>query len=233
MNSFSLEKLSFTTINELPDGWQNKDYLALLQRMAYDKAEEIPASELKAMCMMSLTDLQPAEAAEVVLGYLFAEQLSDGQLENLSHQMLTEKLWEEYPEFSLHEGFFKATQLLHQAYNGKFPRAEAVRIQLRLTPEQASSLSLLDAAHPEAPMLRLLAQGMPENALLNRLFSDQLAGDSFPEASQILWRMTTLEKDNSHRMVEVVGSAYWLEDFKHAESYLAQTQADRLADQEG
>jgi hypothetical protein len=231
MKIFSLEPLSFESIEELPEGWQSQDYLALLQAMAYDKAEDIPDSELKAMCQMSLTDLEPAQAAQVTLGYLFADQLSEGQLENLSHQMLTERLWEEHPELSLHEGFFKATQLLHAAFNGTFPKAQAVRFQVSITAEQAGSLSLFDA-RPAAPLLRLLAQGMPANALLNRLFSDQLAGDSFPEAQHILWRLTTLEQDDSHRVFEMVSSAYWLEEFKYAESYQAPTQADRLAQEE-
>lgn len=231
MKAFSLEPLSFQTIDELPHSWQSKDYQALLQRMEYDNAEEIVDSELKAMCLMCFTDLEPAEAAQVTLGYLFADQLSEGQIENLSHQMLTEKLWEEYPELSLHQGFFKATQLLHSAYNGKFPRAEAVQFQIKLTAEQAASLSLFET-NPAAPLLRLLAQGMPDNALLNRLFSEQLAGDSFPEAQHIIWQLATIEKTNLHLVFEIVSSAYWLEDFKYADSYLAQTQADSLGEEE-
>src|SRR5690348_10872570 len=111
MKTFSLERLSFNTITKLLDSWQNKDYQELLKQMDYDKPEDIPDSELKAMCLMSFTDLEPTEAAQVTLEYLFAEQLTEGQIENLAHQMLTEKLWEEYPELPLHQGFFKATQL--------------------------------------------------------------------------------------------------------------------------
>jgi hypothetical protein len=180
---------------------------------------------------MSFTDLEPVEAAQVTLGYLFAGQLSAGQIENLSHQMLTEKLWEEYPELSLHQGFFKATQLLYTAYNGKFPRAEAVQFQIKLTAEENASVLLFDS-NPEAPLLRLLAQGMPDNALLNRLFSEKLAGDSFEEAKHIIWRLDIIEKGNSHVIFEIIGSAYWLEDFKYADSYVGQTQADRLPEEE-
>jgi hypothetical protein len=231
MNKFSLERLFFATIHELPNSWKNKDYLALLKQMGYDNAEEIPDSELQAMCLMSLTDLEPVQAAQVTLGYLFAGQLSAGQIENLSHQMLTEKLWEEYPELSLHEGFFKATQLLYTAYNGKFPRAEAVQFQIKLTAEENASLFLFDS-NPEAPLLRLLAQGMPDSALLNRLFSEKLAGDSFEEANHIIWRLDIIEKGNSHVIFEIVSSAYWLEDFKYADSYVGQTQPDRLPEEE-
>jgi hypothetical protein len=231
MNKFSVERLSFATIHALPHSWKNKDYLALLKQMGYDNPEEIPDSELQAMCLMSFTDLEPVEAAQVTVGYLFAGQLSAGQIENLSHQMLTEKLWEEYPELSLHQGFFKATQLLYTAYNGKFPRAEAVQFQIKLTAEENASVLLFDS-NPEAPLLRLLAQGMPDNALLNRLFSEKLAGDSFEEAKHIIWRLDIIEKGNSHVIFEIIGSAYWLEDFKYADSYVGQTQADRLPEEE-
>jgi hypothetical protein len=227
MNKFSVERLSFAMIHELPHSWENKDYLGLLTQMGYENPEEIPDSELQAMCLMSLTDVEPVEAAQVTLGYLFAGHLSAGQIENLSHQMLTEKLWEEYPELSLHQGFFKATQLLYTAYNGKFPRAEAVQFQLKLTPEEGASLSLFDG-NPEAPLLRLLAQGMPDRALLNRLFSEKLAGDSFDEAKHILWQLNTIEKDDNYIIFEIISSAYWLEDFKYADSYIAQTQIDAV-----
>lgn len=231
MKKFSVERLTFATIHELPDSWQNKDYQALLKQMDYDNPEEIPDAELKAMCLMSFTDLEPAEAAQVTLEYLFAEQLTTGQIENISHQMLTEKLWEEYPELSLHEGFFKATQLLYTAYNGKFPRAEAVQFQVKITAEQTADLSLFDD-NLEAPLLRLLAQGMPDNALLNRLFGEKVAGEPFSEAKHIIWRSDNVGKGDNHLVFDVVGSAYWLEDFKYADSYVAQTQADSVQAEE-
>ncbi|QHT67359.1 hypothetical protein GXP67_12300 [Rhodocytophaga rosea] len=230
MNTFLVERLTFATIHELPYSWENKDYLALLNQIGYDKPEEIPDAELQAMCLMSLTDVEPVEAAQVIIGYLFAGQLSEGQIKNLSHQMLTEKLWEEYPELSLHEGFFKATQLLYTAYNGKFPGAEAVAFQLKLTAEENASLFLFES-NPEPPLLRLIAQGMPDRALLNRLFSEKLAGNSFEEAKHIIWRLHTIEKDNNYIIFEIVSSAYWLEDFKYADSYVAQTQPD-IVDEE-
>ncbi|MCB2408434.1 hypothetical protein [Hymenobacter lucidus] len=225
MKNFTVERLSFDTLSELPGSWTNQDYLELLRLMSYDSPEAIEPAELKAMCQMSLTDLEPAEAAQLVMGYLFEDELTIGQAENLAHQMLTEKLWEENPQLGQHEGFFKATQLLHEAYNGKFPRTEAVQFQVQLTAEAPEDLALF-ATQPEAPLLRLLAQGMPDNTLLNRLFGDQLAGTSFPEAPHIIWQLRTIKQDASSMILEVVSSAYWLDDFKYADTYAATTQAD-------
>ncbi|MCB2377597.1 hypothetical protein LGH70_08385 [Hymenobacter sp. BT635] len=230
MKNFTVERLSFETLSVLPGSWTNQDYLELLRLLEFDEAGEIEPAELKAMCLMALTDLEPTEAAQLVLNYLFADQLTMGQVENLAHQMLTEKLWEENPQLHQHEGFFKATQLLYEAYNGKFPRAEAVQFQVQLTAEDADSLALF-ATQPEAPLLRLLAPGMPDNTLLKRLFGEQLAGGSFPEAPYIIWQLRTIRQDAATLVLEVVGSAYWLDDFKYADTYAATTQADEVVEE--
>ena len=157
---FTVERLSFATLTELPNSWQNKDYKALLEKMNYDNPDGISEAELKEMCLMSFTDLEPREAAEIALGYLFPEELNAGQIENLSHQMLTEKLWEENPELPLHKGFYQATQLLHDAYNGTFPATKAVEFKVKVTAENPEDLAIFAEA-PAAPLVRLLAPACP------------------------------------------------------------------------
>lgn len=229
MQTFTVERLSFDSLTELPNSWQASDYKALLTKTGYDNPEELAPDELKTMCLMALADLEPAEAAQAVLEHLFEDQLTAGQIENLAHQMLTEKLWEENPQLEQHEGFFKATQLLYTAYNGKFPRAEAVQFQVQLTADDSEAFALFDT-DPEAPLLRLLAQGMPDNALLKRLFHEQLDGTSFPEAPAIVWQLRPVSKAEQSATFEVVSSAYWLDDFKYADSYQATTQADTVTE---
>ncbi|WBO85016.1 hypothetical protein [Hymenobacter yonginensis] len=230
MQKFTIERLTFDTLTKLPNSWEPADYKALLTKTGYDNPDEIAANELTDMTHMALTDLEPTEAAQLVLEYLFEDQLTTGQIENLAHQMLTEKLWEENPELEQHEGFFKATQLLYTAYNGKFPRAEAVQFQVQLTAEDAEALSIFDQ-QPEAPLLRLLAQGMPDNTLLKRLFHEQLDGTSFPESPSIIWQLTPSKKTDKSVVFDVVSSAYWLDDFKYADTYEATTQADAVSEE--
>ncbi|WP_310393394.1 hypothetical protein [Hymenobacter sp.] len=227
MHAFTVERLSFASLTELPHSWQNQDYRALLQLMNYDNPDEIKEAELKDMCLMSFTDLEPREAAEVVLGYLFPEQLNAGQIENLAHQMLTEKLWEENPELPLHKGFYQTTELLHTAYNGTFPRAQAVQFRVKCTAANPDDLAIFADA-PAAPLVRLLAQGLPDNALINRLFTEQLAGPRFDEAQHMLWGLTTVSTATDAVVFDVVSSAYWLEDFKYADVYEATTHADAV-----
>ena len=228
---FTVERLSFATLTELPNSWQNTDYKALLEKMNYDNPDGISEAELKDMCLMSFTDLEPREAAEIVLAYLFPEELNAGQIDNLAHQMLTEKLWEENPELPLHRGFYQATQLLHDAYNGTFPRTQAVEFTVKCTAENPANLAVFADA-PAAPLLRLLAQGLPDNALLNRLFSTQLADSKFEEAKSILWQLTPGSPEENSIVFDVVGSTNWLEDFKYADVYEAPTHADAVVGEE-
>lgn len=228
-NKFAVEVLTFTTIQELPNAWTNDDYKSLLAKMDYEDPDEIPDSELKEMCFMSLTDLEPAEAATLVLEYLQTDELSDGQIENLSHQMLTEKLWEENPKLDLHIRFFNATQLLYAAYNGKFPRTEAVQFQLKITAQNPDDLNIFDQS-PQAALLRILAQGMSDHNLVKRLFKDQLEGTSFPEAENIIWQLNTLEKSTNEVVFDIVSSAYWLDDIKYSNHYEATSHADVTAE---
>lgn len=230
-NKFAVEVLSFATIQELPNSWTRDDYKALLIKMDYENPNEIPEAELKEMCLMSITDLEPSDAAKLVLEYLDQDLLTDGQIENLSHQMLTEKLWEENPKLDLHVSFFKATQLLYEAYNGKFPRAEAVQFQLKITTQNPDNLSIFDK-NPQAPILRILAQGMSDRSLVNRLFEDQLQGASFPEAENIIWKLDVLEKETNAMVIDIVSSAYWLDDIKYANNYEATSHSDIVVENE-
>lgn len=226
MQNFTVERLSFQHLSELPGAWQAADYKAILTKLDFDDPEAIDPAELKAMCQMALTDLEPAAAAQLVLDYLFADQLTAGQIDQLAHQMQTEKLWEENPKLELHEGFFNATQLLYEAYNGQFPHPQAVEFTIKVTATDPADLTLFDQA-PAAPVLRLLAPGLSDRALLNRLFGDQLAGPVFAEAPAILWQITPSEQTATSVVLAIIGSDYWLEEFKYADTYQAATHADQ------
>ncbi len=227
MSSFKVEILSFNSINELPDSWSKSDYLALLSSMDYANPEEIKDAELKEMALMSITDFEPVESAKIVLDYLINERLTEGQIENLSHEIITEKLWEEYPELSLHPDLFRATQLLYQAYNGKFPRTEAVQFQIKITGDVA-----IFEENPEAPIVRLLAAGMSDHSLIHRLYTDQIEGENFEDAKNILWQLKTIANDDTSVTYDIVSSSYWLDEIKYADTYEAESHADAPVEEE-
>jgi hypothetical protein len=227
MSQFKVKVLSFEQIQELPGSWEKSDLINLLNAMDYDNPAEIKDSELKEMCMMSLTDFEPEEAAKIVLDYTIAERLTEGQIENLSHEILTEKLWEEYPELHLHPDLFRSTQLLYDAFNGKFPRAEAVRFTIEI---EGDVHIFNDQA--EAPILRILAAGMSDRSLIHRLFSEQIEGDRFDEAKDILWQLNIVSQSETSVTYDIVSSAYWLDEIKYADSYDAEAHADTVPDED-
>tara|TARA_R100001369_G_scaffold89527_1_gene127258 strand:+ start:3855 stop:4532 length:678 start_codon:yes stop_codon:yes gene_type:complete len=221
---YRIELKKFETIRELPNSWDNDNYAELLEIMEFGDTATISSSELKEMCMLSLTDFEPPEAAEIVLGYLFKDNLSSSQIANLSHEMLHEKMWEEYADLSLHEQFFNAGQLLFQAFNGKFPQPEALRFKLELEAAKKEDMSVFKSDF-EASIIRLLVAGMPKNTLLNRLFSEQLEGQAFPDAKDIIWQYNRESLGDKSMVIEVISSVYWFHDLKFTVPFEAELTA--------
>lgn len=224
---FKVERLNFKAIAELPNSWTAQDYSSLLEIMDYGDTTELPPEESKEMCLMSLTDNEPEDAAKVVLEHVFKNRLTKGQIDNISNEMLEEKIWEEYADLSLHEDFFNVNQLLYQAYNGKFPQPEAVKFQMRLTAKDSNAFSIFKI-FPEASLIRLMVVGMPKNTLIYRLFEEQIEGKEFNDAKDIIWQFKMEYVNDYEVLVDIISSAYWFHDFKYAEDFEGETFSDQI-----
>tara|TARA_R110001632_G_scaffold19898_1_gene59812 strand:+ start:10664 stop:11350 length:687 start_codon:yes stop_codon:yes gene_type:complete len=225
--SFKVEKLKFVSIEELPNSWSNQNYSDLLDLMDFDGISELEPEELKEFCLMSLADNEPEDAAKIVLTYIFKNRLSKGQIDNLSNEMLDEKMWEEYADISMHEDFFNINQLLYQAYNGKFPNPKAVMFQVKVTAKSKEDLSIFNN-FPEASLIRLLVRGLPENTLIYRLFEEQIEGLKFKDAKDIIWQLTIEKTDERVLVFNAISSSYWFHDFKYVDTYEGTTHADKI-----
>lgn len=217
---YTIAPIKFQTIEELPHAWNNDDYKKWLDAAEYGDTSDLSSQELKEMCLLSISDNEPNEAAKLVLAYVFGDRLNQGQIDNLSHEMETEKVWEEYAELSMHEEFFNATQLLYKAYNGKFPHPEAVRFKMKVTSKEKTGMEIFEK-DTEAVLIRLLVQGMPENTLINRLFDEELKGGDFKDAKDIIWQYTQESTEDNHQAFEIISSTYWFNDLKFAETFEA------------
>lgn len=217
---FTLEPYKFETIEELPSAWNDDSYKKLLDAMEYGDTSDLSPQELKEMCLLSLSDNEPDEAAKIVLEYIFGERLSKGQIDNISHEMMDEKVWEEYAELSMHEEFFNATQLLYQAFNGKFPYPEALRFKIKLTPKEKVGMKVFEK-DTEVAVIRLLVQGMPKNTLINRLFDEQLEEGEFTDAKDIIWQYQKEVGEENSLIFEIISSTYWFRDLKYVETFEA------------
>ncbi|MGM0621890.1 MAG: hypothetical protein ACQETJ_12640 [Bacteroidota bacterium] len=171
--------------DKLQEAWSNDDFKELLVRFEFPDAEQIKAAELKEYLFMAISDYEPNEAAAILLDYKLSDVLGEGQIDNLSHEMLRVKVSETYTDIQLHQDLFNINQLLYEAYNGKFPQVSVNIVEFELTDEHHAPVEIT-----KETALKALSYGLSENNLLNRLFSDQLEGKApFPEAEGIVWNM--------------------------------------------
>ncbi len=218
--TFAVDVLNFETIDVLPNAWTQQNYLDILGVLEFGDTSSLQPSELKEMAMMALTDNEPNDAAKALLDYVFEERLNEGQKDNLSHEMIGEKMWEEYAEIQMHEEFFNIGQLLYQSYNGKFPHPEAAQFQLKISAKKKADFDVfkLDA---ETNILRIVTQGMPPNTLINRLYKEELTGEDFEEAQHIIWQLKETSAGENSITFNVISSMYWFRDLKFVEGFEA------------
>jgi len=182
---FKVKINTVKTIDELEGSWSNEDFTELLKRFDYEDSEKLKPSELKEFLLMAITDFEPNEAAAILLGYKLPETFSEGQIDNLSHEMLREKVSENYSDIYIHKFLFEINQLLYAAYNGKFPltKANLVEFELRMESEEETELTKEFA-------LKAISKSLSDSSLLNRLFNEQLENNiPFPEAEGIIWEL--------------------------------------------
>lgn len=225
-NRFHVRVLSFANILEIEGARTPADFTALLEAMDYGDTGGLKDDELREMCIASLQDQTPVEVAYLVLKQDFGADLSDGQMRNLAGEMLDEKLWEEYADSSLHERMFSAGSLLYAVFPQSFPKPDAVRVVLEVTAANVTARSHLTASLNESFLVRLLADGMDEHAILHRLYHDELKGDFFPEADQVVWIVQTTAVRDDVMQIEVVSSGYWLDALDETETYESSAYAD-------
>ena len=72
---FSVQVESFRTLKEIQGAWQPSDYDSLLKEMEFGDTSQVSEDELLDLCLMSLQDLKPSEAATLLLNYKLKDRL--------------------------------------------------------------------------------------------------------------------------------------------------------------
>lgn len=226
-NSFNVEIVEFRKINKIENGWKSEDYLALLDSMGLGDEEFKSMSEvdLKDMCKMSLVDEEPGIAAGHVLSYLIKDSFTEGKIEQMSFDMLDDNLWEQFADLSYHERLFNAQGLLREAFNGTFSQPTGVKLTIKISNDNKNDFTVFDTSL-KASVVRLLAAGMNEQAVLNRLYEDQINSETFSEAENILWQIKEVSKSKNEIVYEIISAEFWLGALEDVESYKAKTHAD-------
>jgi hypothetical protein len=120
-----------------------------------------------------------------------------------------------------HEQLFHAVSLLHAALPRDFPEPDAVEVVVEVSARDQEARVVLGEPLTEAFVVRLLAQGMPDGAVLLRLFGDACRDGPFPEAASIAWTVASEPLPENTLQVRVIGSGYWLDALRETRSYTA------------
>ena len=194
---------SANTVDQIEEYWTNEDYIKLLEKFDYPDASDADAASLQELLFMAISDFEAKDAAAIVLEYKLSEDLNEGQIQQISNDMLLDKVCEEYPEIGLHSTLFHINQLLYKAYNGTFPNAKATVMKFSITPSEGESEKELTKEN----VLKLLNNGLSDSNLIKRLFDLPMNENApFPEAEDIVWDLTTTNNVDC----VLTTSEYWL-----------------------
>ena len=197
----NIEIKSIYAIDEIPNYWTTQDYIALLDAFGFEDGKSLSPESLLEMLQMAISDFEPNEAAKIILAYKLSNDLSEGQIDQISNDMLIDKVCEEYPEIHLHKHLFSINQLLFKAYNGTFPNAKASLIKFSVANNEIGMLSKSD-------VLKAFNNALNDSNLIRRLFDEAMTTENdFPDAESIVWELNSADNIN----FELITSEYWMD----------------------
>ena len=223
-NHFEVTVLETEKLSTLPGAWTPTACRALLDVLEFDGVEALSDEEMASYATMALQDLAPEEAAALVLTHVLEGKLKEGQIRNLSEEMKDERQWEQNADMRCHEPIFNAQVMLHEAFPETYPAPDVLRMKLRVAALSAAGDEILQKPLTEAFLVRILVEGMPDDAILKRLFSDAIAEGPFPEASQILWHYAAelappTEACRTHCTLTLCSPRYWMGPLEDVETF--------------
>ncbi len=200
---YKVEIKNIEIVDEIENYWTNEDYIKLLEKFDYPDAASAEKESLKELLFMAISDFEGKDAALILLEYKLSEDLNEGQLHQISNDMLLDKVCEEYPEIGLHAKLFHINQLLFKAYNGTFPNAKSSIIDCSFEAIDAKE----DTIITKEMALVLLNDGLSGSNLIKRLFDAQMTqAVPFLEADSILWYLESEDNVN----FKLTTSEYWI-----------------------
>lgn len=223
--SVSIERIE--EVHEIPGTWTREDYLTLLKHLDYPDPASVIEEEMKDMTSLALSDLEPEEAAILLMELRMGDILNSGQRVNLAEEFKDTALWQRYSDIRLHKDFFIIGWMLHQAFPSTFRNPETISVSLTVTALNGDSISNLQ--EPSAPFLcRILNDGMSDRNTIYRLYGDNIEANEFEEAEAILWvwesnGYSEAEKSNSFTLFTAL---HWVEELRNNQEYASAAYGD-------
>jgi len=208
---FRLTIQQWNEVHRLPDSWPLERLREVLEKTEFD--DDVDDADVLDMAVLALQDLDVQDAGELVLNVVFGNRMSPGVRQNLVDDLEDDRPWEQFAGVSLQAGIFEAMVLLQQVFPNRYGIPDAVHLKLSVQALDKAATEIF-AREPGSPalVLRLLAAGMPDSAVLNRLYSSELASDEFADADAVLWKLESSPQssDTSVVDVDVYSSWQWL-----------------------
>ncbi len=219
MTKFGVVVDGVEELTELDDSWLPTDYVAILTSQDVHGASQIAPEELRDMCLFALQDLDPPEAAAILLKYKLGTRLSAGQIKNYSIESQHERLWEQSADLAIHKPMFAIASLLNSVNSMAFPTPDALRVSLTVQCDDKVGLAIFNDTMDRALLVRMLSAGMDDSAILNRLFGEQIAEGKVADADSIIWSVSVTSSDPTLIYMKITSSAYWLNGLRETESF--------------
>ena len=196
-----------SSASEIPGYWTNDDYVNILEELEFPDARNSDPAELRELVEMSISDLETNEAAELLLNYKLKDDLSSGQIQNLSHEMQDDNEAEQNANIELQYALFNINRLLYTSFNGRFPNPKATKVEFELKFKEDPKETV-----SKEHALKAICNGLDKNSPIQRLFKTQIDGtEPFTDAEKIVWELHN-QGSNQYQMIT---SDFWVnkEDF--------------------
>jgi hypothetical protein len=178
--------LSVSEVHTLTDAWGNDSLRKLLELAEVDDLGDIAEGDLLDMSLMALQDLGNQKAGELVLEVVFGDSMRPGVRQNLVDDLQENEPWNDFAEVSQQRGIFVAVCLLHKAFPTRYGTPDALELRVKIQPLASSGAAALEAPRADW-LIRLLARGMSEHAIVHRLYSAELKSGEFKDAPGLIW----------------------------------------------
>ncbi len=234
MKQFLVTPVELSKIYDMPNSWSDTEYRSLLQLLEVEDIDDLSASDLYDILLMALQDMEIVAAIDLVLAHKLQGSITSGSRRNIIEDFLEgQRPWEQASDISLHSRIFTAAVLLNKVFPSSFSRPDMMKLTLQLKALRPEAEKLLHTPPEAAFVTRVLADGMDEHSILERLFDEQLAAHVFPEAEGIIWLAQFNDSPESNGdtvLLTVYSSKHWLEDMESVSEFESSAYNDREVD---
>jgi len=223
-SSYQVTILSISEIHTLTGTWDNDALRALLKLAEVDDLGDIADADLLEISLMVLQDLGNQKAGELVLQAVLGDSMRPGVRQNLVDDLQDSEPWNDFAEISQQRGIFIAVCLLHKAFPTRYGTPDALKLRVRFQPLAKSGTNVLETPRADW-LIRMLACGMSEYAIVHRLYGAELKSGEFKDAPGLIWDCEPVEDPagtDTSRAFDITASSQLFNTLTARQSFTAE-----------